>query len=68
MDVMELRSISSTTAASNSIGWQYIEYQSAKQTAHTPFHDMLQHLHTIYNNVILLGVLTEIYLCTYTTI
>ena len=29
-------------------------------TAHTPFHDMLPHLHTIYNNVILLNVLTEV--------
>ena len=28
--------------------------------AHTPFHDMLPHLHTIYNDVILLNVLTEV--------
>jgi hypothetical protein len=34
--------------------------QSAQQTAHTPFHDMLPHLHTIYNDVILLNVLTEV--------
>jgi hypothetical protein len=34
--------------------------QSGQQTAHTPFHDMLPHLHTIYNDVILLDVLTEI--------
>jgi len=27
--------------------------------AHTPFHDMLPHLHTIYNYVILQNVLTE---------
>ena len=26
----------------------------------TPFHDMLPHLHTIYNDIILLNVLTEI--------
>ena len=32
--------------------------QSAQQTAHTPFHNMLPHLHTIYD-VILLNVLTE---------
>ena len=25
------------------------QYQSAQQRAHTPFHDMLPHLHTIYN-------------------
>jgi hypothetical protein len=36
------------------------EYQSAQETAHTPFHDMLPHLHTIYNDVILLSVLIEI--------
>ena len=35
-------------------------YQSAQQTAHTPFHDMLPHLHTIYNDVILLNVLIEV--------
>ena len=35
-------------------------YQSAQQTAHTPFHDMLPHLHTKYNDVILLNVLTEV--------
>ena len=34
--------------------------QSAQQTAHTPFHDMLPHLHTIYDNIILLNVLTEV--------
>ena len=34
--------------------------QSAQQTAHTPFHDMLPHLHTIYNEVILLNVLAEV--------
>jgi len=34
--------------------------QSAQQTAHTPFHDMLPHLHTIYKDVILLNVLTEV--------
>ena len=34
--------------------------KSAQQTAHTPFHDMLPHLHTIYNDVILLNVLTEV--------
>jgi len=34
--------------------------KSAQQTAHTPFHDMLPHLHTIYYNVILLNVLTEV--------
>jgi len=36
------------------------ELQSAQQTAHTPFHDMLPHLHTIYNDAILLNVLTEV--------
>ena len=34
--------------------------QTAQQTAHTPFHDMLPHLHTIYTDVILLNVLTEV--------
>ena len=34
--------------------------QTAQQTAHTLFHDMLPHLHTIYNDVILLNVLTEV--------
>jgi hypothetical protein len=34
--------------------------QSAQQTAHTPFHDMLPHLRTIYNDVILPNVLTEV--------
>jgi len=34
--------------------------QSAQQKAHTPFHDMLTHLHTIYNDVILLNILTEV--------
>ena len=33
--------------------------QTAVYTTHTPFHDMLPHLHTIYNDVILLNVLTE---------
>jgi len=32
----------------------------SQQTAHTPFHDMLPHLHTIYNDVILLNVLSEV--------
>jgi hypothetical protein len=32
--------------------------QSAQQKAHTPFHDMLPHLHTLYNDIILLKVLT----------
>jgi len=27
---------------------------------HTPFQDMLPHLHIIYNDVILLNVLTEV--------
>ena len=35
--------------------------KSAQQTAHTPFHDMLPHLRTIYDDVILLNVLTEFY-------
>jgi len=34
--------------------------QSAQQTAQTPFHNMLPHLHTIYNDVILQNVLTEV--------
>ena len=34
--------------------------QSAQQTAQTPFQDMLPHLHTIYNDVILLNILTEV--------
>ena len=34
--------------------------QSAQQTAYTPFHYMLPHLHTIYDDVILLNVLTEV--------
>ena len=34
--------------------------QSAQQTAHTPFHDMLPHLHAIYNEVNLLNVLIEV--------
>ena len=34
--------------------------QCAQQTAHTPFHDMLPHLYTIYKDVILLNVLTEV--------
>jgi len=33
--------------------------QSAQPTSRTPFRDMLPHLHTIYNDVILLSVLTE---------
>jgi hypothetical protein len=37
-----------------------IVVQTAQQTAHTPFHDMLPHIHTIYNDVILLNVLTEV--------
>ena len=37
-----------------------VQTASAQQTAHTPFHDMLPHLHTIYNDVILLNVLTEV--------
>jgi len=38
----------------------FFQYQYAQQTAHTPFHDMLPHLHTIYNDIILLNILTEI--------
>jgi len=34
--------------------------QSAQQTTCTPFHVMLPHLHIIYNDVILLNVLTEV--------
>ena len=37
-----------------------LETESAQQKAHTPFHDMLPHLHTIYNDVIFLNVLTEV--------
>ena len=37
-----------------------VQTESAQQTAHTPFHDMLLHLHTVYNDVILLNVLTEV--------
>ena len=37
-----------------------IAYQSAQQTAHTPFHDMLPHLHTIHKDIILLNVLKEV--------
>ena len=33
--------------------------RSAQQTAYTPFHDMLPHPLTTYNDVILLNVLTE---------
>ena len=33
-----------------------VQTASAQQTAHTPFHDMLPHPHTIYNDVILLNV------------
>ena len=33
---------------------------SVQQTAHALFHDMLQYLHTIYNDVILLNVLTDV--------
>jgi len=29
-------------------------------STHTPFHDILPHLHKIYNDVILLNVLTEV--------
>jgi len=31
-----------------------------KQHTHTPFHDMLPHLHTIYKDVTLLNVLKEV--------
>jgi hypothetical protein len=34
--------------------------QSAQQTARTPFRDMVPHLHTIYNDVILMNILTEV--------
>ena len=34
--------------------------RSAQQTTHKPFHDLLPHLNTIYNDVILLNVLTEV--------
>ena len=34
--------------------------QSAQQRAQTPFQDMLPHLHTLYNDISLLNVLTEI--------
>jgi hypothetical protein len=37
-----------------------VQTQSAQQTTHTPLHDMPPHLHTIYNDVILLNVLTEV--------
>jgi hypothetical protein len=37
-----------------------VQTASAQQTAHTPFPDMLPHLHTIYNDIILPNVLTEI--------
>jgi uncharacterized membrane protein YjjB (DUF3815 family) len=37
-----------------------VQYQSTQQTALTPFHDMLPHLHTIYNDIILLNVLTKV--------
>jgi hypothetical protein len=37
-----------------------VQTPSAQQTAHTPFQDMLPHLHTIYNDVMLLNVLTEV--------
>jgi len=33
-----------------------IECQSAQQKTRTPFHDMLPHLRTIHNDVILLSV------------
>jgi len=36
------------------------QYQSAQQIAHTPFHYMLPHIHTIYKDVILLNVSTEV--------
>jgi len=32
--------------------------QSAQQTAHTPFHDMMPQLHIIYSDIILLNILT----------
>jgi hypothetical protein len=35
-------------------------YQSAQQTAHTPFDDMLPHLKTLYNDVILLNVQKDV--------
>ena len=43
------------------IVWAYGS-MSAQQTAHTPFHDMLPHLHTIrvYNDVILLNVSKQV--------
>jgi len=34
--------------------------ESAKHTTHTPFQDMLPHLHIIYNDAILISFLTEI--------
>ena len=37
-----------------------VQSATAQQTAHTPFHYMLPHLHTIYNYLILLNVLTEV--------
>ena len=37
-----------------------MQTESAQQTAHTPFHDMLPLPHTIYDDVILLNVLTEV--------
>ena len=33
---------------------------ACRETAHTPLHDMLPHLHTIYRDIILLNVLTEV--------
>jgi len=40
--------------------WLKLQYQSAQQTTHTPFQDMLPHLHTIYNDVILLNIVTDV--------
>ena len=37
-----------------------VQTESAQQTAHTPFHDMLPHLQTVFIDIILLNVLTEI--------
>jgi len=38
----------------------FVQTVSAQQTAHTSFHEMLPNLHTIYNDVILLNVLSEV--------
>jgi hypothetical protein len=37
-----------------------MQTESAQQTAHTPFHDILPHHHTIYNDKIIPNVLTEL--------